>query len=319
MAESLTATCRTCGAPSRRARRDCRPCYYARIAARRRDRRQCPVPGCPNPRRDSTEPEATCRACYNARTAERAAAARTCPHCGGRKSHDSAQCFTCRVAKQRGGISVVEGVVVTFTASWLSGLMARPGVEWTPELLEIESGVAATTIRRWLSGRALPGLRELGAVLRALALEPCGHCGGTGRRDPTDERMRRFLRSAGGVVERESPAPTPLRTDALPRRLVSRDFVMDLTERRAWCRGREIDLTQREMEMLGVLLRYPGRRIRSVEVEAALDIVGRSGPGHVVRMAFFRLRKKLPAGVIGSSQQFGYWAEPAEPAAEQAG
>lgn len=111
-------------------------------------------------------------------------------------------------------------------------------------------------------------------------------------------RMRAQLRRARGFVTEE----TVLRTG---------EVELDLGARRCTIDGREVGLTRREFDLLGALLRYPGR-IHTREqllglVWGADDITPKTVDVHVAG-----LRRKLgPAVSIATLRGVGYRLDPA--------
>ena len=110
--------------------------------------------------------------------------------------------------------------------------------------------------------------------------------------------MRAQLRRARGFVTEE----TVLRTG---------EVELDLGARRCTIDGREVGLTRREFDLLGALLRYPGR-IHTREqllglVWGADDITPKTVDVHVAG-----LRRKLgPAVSIATLRGVGYRLDPA--------
>ncbi|HUA05085.1 MAG TPA: response regulator transcription factor [Solirubrobacteraceae bacterium] len=111
-------------------------------------------------------------------------------------------------------------------------------------------------------------------------------------------RMRAQLRRARGFETEQ----TVLRTG---------DVELDVSARRCTIAGREVDLTRREFDLLGTLLRYPGR-IHTREqllglVWGADDITPKTVDVHVAA-----LRRKLGSAVtIATLRGVGYRLDPA--------
>jgi DNA-binding response OmpR family regulator len=111
-------------------------------------------------------------------------------------------------------------------------------------------------------------------------------------------RMRAQLRRARGFVTEK----TVLRTG---------EVELDLGARRCLIDGREVDLTRREFDLLGALLRYPGRIHTRQQllglVWGADDITPNTVDVHVAA-----LRRKLgPAVCIATLRGVGYRLDPA--------
>lgn len=116
--------------------------------------------------------------------------------------------------------------------------------------------------------------------------------------DEVTARMRAQLRRARGFETED----TVLRTGGVE---------LDLGARRCTIEGREVDLTRREFDLLGTLLRYPGR-IHTREqllglVWGADDITPKTVDVHVAA-----LRRKLGSAVtIATLRGVGYRLDPA--------
>lgn len=113
-------------------------------------------------------------------------------------------------------------------------------------------------------------------------------------------RMRAHLRRARGFVTEESV----LRTG---------EVLLDLGARRCTVGGREVGLTRREFDLLGALLRYPGR-IHTREqllglVWGADDITPKTVDVHVAA-----LRRKLGSAIaVATLRGVGYRLDPVAP------
>lgn len=121
-----------------------------------------------------------------------------------------------------------------------------------------------------------------------------------------DARMRAQLRRARGF-----------QTEATVFR--SGDVELDLGARRCMVDGREVDLTRREFDLLGALLRYPGRihtrRQLLGLVWGSDDITPKTVDVHVAAV-----RRKLgPAVRIATLRGVGYRLDPAPAAGEPHG
>jgi DNA-binding response OmpR family regulator len=115
-------------------------------------------------------------------------------------------------------------------------------------------------------------------------------------------RMRAQLRRARGF----ETEPTILRTGELE---------LDLDARRCSAVGREVELTRREFDLLGALLRYPGRihtREQLLELVWGTDAISPK----TVDVQVAALRRKLgPAITIATLRGLGYRLDPVGPPA----
>jgi len=111
-------------------------------------------------------------------------------------------------------------------------------------------------------------------------------------------RMRAQLRRARGF----ETEPTVLRTGELE---------LDLDARRCSARGREVELTRREFDLLGALLRYPGRihtREQLLELVWGTDAISPK----TVDVHVAALRRKLGSAItIATLRGLGYRLDPA--------
>jgi len=115
-------------------------------------------------------------------------------------------------------------------------------------------------------------------------------------------RMRAQLRRARGF----ETEPTVLRTGRLE---------LDLDARRCSAGGHEVELTRREFELLGALLRYPGRihtREQLLELVWGTDAISPK----TVDVHVAALRRKLGSAItIATLRGLGYRLDPATPPA----
>ena len=115
-------------------------------------------------------------------------------------------------------------------------------------------------------------------------------------------RMRAQLRRARGFETEQ----TVLRTGELE---------LDLDARRCWAGDREVELTRREFDLLGALLRYPGRihtREQLLELVWGTDTISPK----TVDAQVSALRRKLGYAItIATLRGLGYRLDPAAPPA----
>jgi DNA-binding response OmpR family regulator len=115
-------------------------------------------------------------------------------------------------------------------------------------------------------------------------------------------RMRAQLRRARGF-------------ETEPRVLRSGELELDLDARRCSAGGREVELTRREFDLLGALLRYPGRiHAREQLLELVWGTAAISPKTVDVHVS--ALRRKLGSAItIGTMRGLGYRLDPAAPKA----
>jgi DNA-binding response OmpR family regulator len=111
-------------------------------------------------------------------------------------------------------------------------------------------------------------------------------------------RMRAQLRRARGF-------------ETEPRVLRSGELELDLDARRCSAGGREVELTRREFDLLGALLRYPGRihtREQLLELVWGTAVISPK----TVDVHVSALRRKLGSAItIGTMRGLGYRLDPA--------
>ena len=98
-----------------------------------------------------------------------------------------------------------------------------------------------------------------------------------------------------------------------PRVLHTGELELDLDARRCSADGREVELTRREFDLLGALLRYPGRihtREQLLELVWGTDAIGPK----TVDVHVSALRRKLGSSItIATLRGLGYRLDPAAP------
>jgi DNA-binding response OmpR family regulator len=118
---------------------------------------------------------------------------------------------------------------------------------------------------------------------------------------PSLEALRRWLLHA--LVEEQQG-------DSSHNVVTVSDLSIDLTERRARWKDRELDLTERELEILTLLANDPGRAWKFRELVDAVWDSTYLGDSSAVRSAVKRLRRKLAISasslVIESVRAVGY-------------
>ncbi len=202
-----------------------------------------------------------CRLCYL-----EAVVCPPCEVCGAPlRSSRTRLCRTCYMAQRHRN-----GTLQFFSADWLRGILEDDDAEWTPELIEVATGglVHRSTIQYWLAGKHKPTREAWELVKRALCLEACRSCGGTGTAYD-DARAARF-----NPPEPEKPSPRPVQIDRarMPRVLFVGGLVFDPDQRGlAAPNGAEIALTGRELELMAAALDLCANRwARPSEVANAL-------------------------------------------------
>lgn len=105
------------------------------------------------------------------------------------------------------------------------------------------------------------------------------------------------------------------RTSARPRSLLrKKDLLVDITAKRVWRKGKELNLTPREFEILCLLFKNPGMvfsREKLLEICWGYDFLGSS---RVVDIQISRLRDKLeddpivPVYIL-TKRGYGYYSE----------
>jgi hypothetical protein len=211
-------------------------------------------------------------------------------------------------------------LVAGFDPKAFDRFLKRDDVTWSLQELARRSGVTAHAIRCWRRGRYRPNKIEWRCVAAVLALEPCGHCGGSGMVDPSGpERItalvtrpsappplwsiERLHRAAPAIqdIRIVRPDPTPLTGSVR--------FACGLTFEPQMLRlvgpGVEVRLSPGDVELLTMLA---GNRYTSSAVIAAR--LGVSDQG--ARIRWHRVRDRLrgagidPATVVEVRATGGY-------------
>jgi two-component system, OmpR family, KDP operon response regulator KdpE len=90
-------------------------------------------------------------------------------------------------------------------------------------------------------------------------------------------------------------------TESRPRRLQSRDLIVDLDEHRAYLAGTEVRLTPTEFRLLSYLVEHAGQLVAHRQVLAAVWGAGYDADVHLLRMTIRNLRLKLDAVAPGGA------------------
>lgn len=158
-----------------------------------------------------------------------------------------------------------------FTPDWFRRILDDADAEWTPDLIEAATGglVNAATVQRWLAGTYKPTEESWTLVARALCLDACRSCGGTGTAY-NDAKAARLA----PPKSKTPPVPHLMRPDrsSMPRALFVGGLVFDPDQRAIIAPdGTEIALTGRELELMAALLQLcSGRWSRPAELAEVL-------------------------------------------------
>jgi len=94
-------------------------------------------------------------------------------------------------------------------------------------------------------------------------------------------------------------ASTP--SESRPRRLQSRDLIVDLDDHRAYLAGTEVRLTPTEFRLLSYLVEHAGQLVAHRQVLSAVWGAGYDADVHLLRMTIRNLRLKLDAVAPGGA------------------
>jgi transcriptional regulator with XRE-family HTH domain/biotin operon repressor len=157
--------------------------------------------------------------------------------------------------------------------------------QWSARDLARTARLSPATINQWLSGVRRPRLTEWRMAAEALALDVCGHCGGSGTIDPTEARVEAITR----LVQRRNLTIIP---DPEPP-VVGDGWRLDRNALTLSVGGTTVQPTQQEARLVALLAAAEGSFVTAVQLGAALQVTN-----HAIHTYITRLREKCTvAGV----------------------
>lgn len=242
----------------------CRACYLRKVS----EHRLCPQ--C-KVRQRSRGNVKLCQPCHF----QKIGAHLICSGCGGRKTQGRAQrCANCLSAARRDGEEAAGWILIRFDRRAFRVLLEREG--WTVHDLARVSQLAIVTLNQWLSGIRRPRLTEWRMVAEALALDPCGHCGGSGVVDATEARVEAITAAVQRPKLSVLPDPEPP---------ISGDgWILDRNRLVLTIDTTAVRITQQETALVALVASASGRFVTAPQLGTVLKLTDQGIRTHMARL-----------------------------------